>query len=44
MSSEFRSDLAARTAALTEQGLFKKERVIASPQSARIRLADGRRW
>jgi len=41
MSSEFRADLAARTAALAEQGLFKKERVIASPQSARIRLADG---
>ena len=41
MTSAFRTDLAARTSALVNQGLFKRERVIASPQSARIRLDDG---
>jgi glycine C-acetyltransferase len=41
MTTAFRADLAARTAALVDQGLFKRERVIASSQSARIRLADG---
>ena len=41
MTSSFRADLAARTEALVDQGLFKSERVIASPQSAHIRLADG---
>jgi len=41
MTSAFRTDLAARTSALVDQGLFKRERVIASPQSARIRLDDG---
>ena len=35
-------DLAARSAALIDDGLFKHERVIASPQSAHIELADGR--
>jgi len=39
--SMFRTDLAYRTAALVDEGLFKAERVIASPQDARIRLADG---
>jgi len=39
--SMFRTDLADRTAALVDEGLFKAERVIASPQDARIRLADG---
>ena len=34
-------DLASRTAALESEGLFKDERVIASPQSAHIELADG---
>ena len=34
-------DLATRCAALVDDGLFKRERVIASPQSAHIRLADG---
>jgi glycine C-acetyltransferase len=34
-------DLAGRCAALVEEGLFKRERVIASPQAAHIRLADG---
>jgi glycine C-acetyltransferase len=34
-------DLAARTAALVNDGLFKTERVIASPQSAHITLDDG---
>ncbi len=41
MSTAFRADLAARTATLRQDGLFKQERVISSPQSARIRLADG---
>ena len=35
------ADLAARSAALEGQGLFKHERVIDSTQSAHIRLADG---
>ncbi|MGD9701140.1 MAG: glycine C-acetyltransferase [Acidimicrobiia bacterium] len=35
-------ELATRCAALADEGLFKSERVIASPQSAHIRLADGR--
>jgi len=39
--STFRSDFGARTTALVDEGLFKAERVIASSQDARIRLADG---
>ena len=35
-------DLAGRCAALVDEGLFKSERVIASPQSAHIGLTDGR--
>jgi len=34
-------DLAGRAAALVDQGLYKHERAIASPQSAHIKLADG---
>ncbi len=34
---------AAELAAIEQQGLFKRERVITSPQSAEITLADGRR-
>jgi glycine C-acetyltransferase len=34
-------DLARRAEALVDEGLFKHERVIASPQSAHIDLADG---
>ena len=34
-------DLQARSAALVDEGLFKTERVLGSPQSAHIRLADG---
>jgi glycine C-acetyltransferase len=34
---------AAELDAIREQGLFKRERIIASPQSAEITLADGRR-
>ncbi|WKZ82413.1 MAG: glycine C-acetyltransferase [Acidimicrobiia bacterium] len=41
MSDAFRSDLAARIADLRHRGLYKSERVIGSPQSARIRLEDG---
>jgi glycine C-acetyltransferase len=36
------ADLAQRTSDLREEGLFKSERVIASPQTAHITLADGR--
>ncbi|MGB5759881.1 MAG: glycine C-acetyltransferase [Acidimicrobiales bacterium] len=35
-------DLAARSSGLKDDGLYKHERVIASPQSAHIELADGR--
>jgi len=35
------ADLAQRTDALVDDGLFKAERVIASPQTAHITLADG---
>jgi len=35
------ADLAQRTAGLRDDGLFKSERVIASPQAAHITLADG---
>jgi glycine C-acetyltransferase len=35
------ADLAQRTAGLRDEGLFKGERVIASPQNAHITLADG---
>ena len=34
---------AAELASIEQQGLFKRERVIASPQNAEITLADGRR-
>ena len=37
------ADLQARTAGLVDEGLFKHERVIASPQTAHIQLADGTR-
>ncbi len=42
MDTAFYDDLAREAAALREAGLFKTERVIASPQSAVIRLEDGR--
>ena len=41
MRTALLSDLAERTAGLVDQGLFKHERVIASPQSAHIRLQTG---
>ncbi|MGI9648125.1 MAG: glycine C-acetyltransferase [Acidimicrobiia bacterium] len=41
MSERFRSDLAKRLAGLREDGLFKDERHIASPQDASITLEDG---
>ena len=41
MRTALLADLAARTAALHDEGLYKAERVIASPQSAHIELADG---
>ena len=42
MKDLFLSSLAAQTAQLKEEGLFKHERTIASPQGAVIRLDDGR--
>ncbi|MEP7201802.1 MAG: glycine C-acetyltransferase [Ilumatobacteraceae bacterium] len=41
MRSPLLADLQQRTAALEGEGLFKTERVIGSPQSAHIELADG---
>ena len=41
MRTALLADLAQRTAGLRDDGLFKSERVIASPQSAHIPLADG---
>ena len=41
MRTALLADLAARTAGLVDDGLFKSERVIASPQSAHITLHDG---
>ena len=41
MRNPLLDDLAARAAALVDEGLFKSERVIDSTQSAHIRLADG---
>lgn len=40
--SGFLDDLATRTTRLETEGLFKHERIIASPQAARVELADGR--
>jgi glycine C-acetyltransferase len=41
MRTALLGDLAHRTAGLRDDGLFKAERVIASPQTAHITLADG---
>ena len=41
MRTALLADLAQRTDALRDEGLFKSERVIASPQTAHITLADG---
>src|SRR4051794_40569827 len=41
MRTALLGDLAERTAGLRDDGLFKAERVIASPQTAHITLADG---
>ncbi len=43
MRTSLLADLAQRTTQLEADGLFKSERVIASPQSAHISLADGTR-
>ena len=42
MDPNFIEHLRRETVTLREQGLFKDERVIASPQAAEIRLEDGR--
>jgi len=41
MSQRFLADARARIGQLREDGFYKSERVIASQQSARVRLADG---
>jgi glycine C-acetyltransferase len=41
MRTALLADLAERTAGLRDDGLFKAERVIASPQTAHITLTDG---
>jgi glycine C-acetyltransferase len=41
MRSPLLDDLRARCEALVGEGLFKTERIISTPQSAHIRLADG---
>lgn len=43
MRTALLADLAARTEQLHADGLFKAERVLASPQTAHIELADGTR-
>lgn len=43
MRTKILADLDARCAGLVDEGLFKSERVLASPQSAHIVLADGSR-
>jgi glycine C-acetyltransferase len=43
MSRQLTADLASRMEALRQEGLYKEERVIASPQGASITLEDGPR-
>jgi glycine C-acetyltransferase len=43
MSRQLTADLASRMEALRQEGLYKEERVIASPQGASITLEDGSR-
>jgi glycine C-acetyltransferase len=40
-SEKFQQHLASQLKDLENQGLFKKERIIASPQAAEIGLANG---
>jgi glycine C-acetyltransferase len=42
MERDLLGHLSARTEELVDEGLFKEERVLASPQGGEIRLADGR--
>ena len=42
MDANLLTDLAARTRELREQGLFKNERILVSPQNAAIRVEGGR--
>ena len=41
MRNPLLDDLSARCRTLVDEGLFKTERVIGSPQSAHIELSDG---
>ena len=43
MRSDLREALAAEIAGIRDAGLYKDERVLASPQGAEVTLADGRR-
>ena len=42
MYGDFQSHVAAQLEAIRAAGTFKRERVIVSPQDARIRVADGK--
>ena len=42
MDANFLTDLATRTRELREQGLYKNERILVSPQNAAIRVEGGR--
>ncbi|HTS83050.1 MAG TPA: glycine C-acetyltransferase [Myxococcaceae bacterium] len=42
MDANFLTDLTARTRELREQGLYKSERILVSPQNASIRVEGGR--
>ncbi|HPC36157.1 MAG TPA: glycine C-acetyltransferase [Candidatus Marinimicrobia bacterium] len=42
MYGKLQLDLQSQLASITRQGLYKSERVIASPQAPHLRLADGR--
>ena len=42
MSEKFRTHLARQLTEIDQAGLFKRERVISSPQGTHVRVADGR--
>ena len=42
MYGKLQQDLQSQLESITKQGLYKSERVIASPQAPHLRLTDGR--
>ena len=42
MSEKFRTHLASQLSEINQAGLFKRERVISTPQGTHVRVADGR--